>query len=148
MMVLGSEIPVAWWRHWMEAFSALLVLFGYHRSPTYSPHKGQWRGADIFFDLNKRLSKQSRRRWFETPSRSLWRHCNGKWSTQRNKSVIGRNITANLYGSLWSVFCYSLYKSQMYIPAECISYLLADVFKILLKSDAYQRVIRKYILLF
>ena len=27
--------------------------------------------------LNKRLSKLSRRRWFETPSRSLWRHCNG-----------------------------------------------------------------------
>ena len=24
----------------------------------------------------KRLRKQSRRRWFETPSRSLWRHCN------------------------------------------------------------------------
>ena len=33
---------------------------------------------DVFFDLrlNKRLSKQSRRRWFETPSRPLWRHCN------------------------------------------------------------------------
>ena len=31
-----------------------------------------------FFDLrlNKRLSKQSRRQWFGTPSRSLWRHCN------------------------------------------------------------------------
>ena len=30
---------------------------------------------DVFYDLrlNKRLSKQSRRRWFETP---LWRHCN------------------------------------------------------------------------
>ena len=30
-----------------------------------------------FFEvcLNKRLSKQSRRRWFETPSCSLWRHC-------------------------------------------------------------------------
>ena len=25
--------------------------------------------------LNKWLSKQSTRRWFETPSRSLWRHC-------------------------------------------------------------------------
>ena len=25
--------------------------------------------------LNKRLSKQSRRMWFETPSGSLWRHC-------------------------------------------------------------------------
>ena len=33
---------------------------------------------DGFFDmyLNKRLSKQSTRRWLETPSRSLWRHCN------------------------------------------------------------------------
>ena len=33
----------------------------------------------FFFDLRltKRLSKQSRRRWFETLSRSLWRHCNG-----------------------------------------------------------------------
>ena len=33
---------------------------------------------DVFFDLclNKRLSKQSRRQWFETPSRSLWRQCN------------------------------------------------------------------------
>ena len=27
--------------------------------------------------LNKRLSKQSRRRWFETLPRLLWRHCNG-----------------------------------------------------------------------
>ena len=35
------------------------------------------RSFDIFFDLrlNKRLSKPSRRRWFETPSCSLWRHC-------------------------------------------------------------------------
>ena len=32
----------------------------------------------LFFDmrLNKRLKKQSRRRWFETPSRSLWCHYN------------------------------------------------------------------------
>ena len=36
------------------------------------------RSFDIFFDLflNKRLRKQSRRRWFEIPSSSLWRHCN------------------------------------------------------------------------
>ena len=33
---------------------------------------------DVFFDLrlNKQWSKQSRRRWFEPPSHSLWRHCN------------------------------------------------------------------------
>ena len=33
---------------------------------------------DVFFDLhlNKRLSKQTKRRWFETQSCPLWRHCN------------------------------------------------------------------------
>ena len=37
------------------------------------------RSFDVFFDLrpNKWLSKQSWVCWFETPSRSLWRHCNG-----------------------------------------------------------------------
>ena len=36
------------------------------------------RSFDVFFDLclNKRLSKQSRSWWFETPSHPLWRHCN------------------------------------------------------------------------
>ena len=39
------------------------------------------RSFDVFFDLrlNKRLSKQSWGWWFETLSRSLWRHRNG-WS--------------------------------------------------------------------
>ena len=32
-----------------------------------------------FLCLNKRLSKQSRRWWFQTPSRSLWRHCFVFW---------------------------------------------------------------------
>ena len=50
-------------------------LRGIHQSSVNSPHTDQWRG-DLMFSLNKRLSKQSRRRWFETPSRSLWRHCN------------------------------------------------------------------------
>ena len=50
-----------------------------HSSPVNSPHKGQWRGALIFpFDLRlkKQLSKQWWGWWFETQSRSLWRHCN------------------------------------------------------------------------
>ena len=42
------------------------------------------RSFDVFFDLrlNKRLSKQWRRRWFETPSRSLRRHCNYFYETE------------------------------------------------------------------
>ena len=50
-----------------------------HRSPVNSPHKGQWRGALMFSyicALNKQLRKQSWGWWFETPSRSLWGHCN------------------------------------------------------------------------
>ena len=36
------------------------------------------RSFDVYFDLrlNKRLSKQSKRRWFETQSHPLWRDCN------------------------------------------------------------------------
>ena len=44
-----------------------------------SPRKDQWRGTLMFFfdlRLKKRLSKQSRRRWFETTSHWLWRHRN------------------------------------------------------------------------
>ena len=54
-------------------------VWGIHRSPVNSPHKGPvtW-NLDVFFDLhlNKRFSKQSWGWWFETSSCSLWRHCN------------------------------------------------------------------------
>ena len=65
----------------MEAFSALLALCAGN-----SPFRGEFplqrpvtRSFDLFFDLrpNKRLSKQSWGWWFEMPSRSFWRHCNG-----------------------------------------------------------------------
>ena len=44
----------------------------------FPPTKARDPGFDVFFDRrqNKRLSKQSRRLWFETPSRSLWCQCN------------------------------------------------------------------------
>ena len=43
----------------------------------FPSHRPVTRSFDVFLDLrpNKRLSKQPRRRWCETPSRSLWRHC-------------------------------------------------------------------------
>ena len=56
-------------------------VWGIHRSPVNSPHNGQWLGALMFFlsAPEHRLSKQSRRRWFETPSRSIWRHYHAAW---------------------------------------------------------------------
>ena len=70
-----------WWRHQMETFSASLALCA-GNSPVADEFPSQrpvTRSFDVFFDLhlNKRLSKQSWGRWFETPLRSLWRHRNG-----------------------------------------------------------------------
>ena len=55
----------------------------------------------VFFDvhLDKRLSKQSRRRWFETLARSLWRHCNGHLdeNTLSSSKRCPGPLTANSY---------------------------------------------------
>ena len=60
--------------------SALLALCEGNSSVTgeFPSQRPVTRSFDVFIDrrLNKRLSKQSRRRWIQTPSRSLWRHCN------------------------------------------------------------------------
>ena len=48
------------------------------------------RSFDVFFDLrlNKRLRKQSWGRWFETPLRSLLRHCSGHQSVHSARVFI------------------------------------------------------------
>ena len=70
----------SWWRNQMETFPALLALCAGNSPVTgeFPSQKPVTRSFDVFFDLclNKRLSKQSWRWWFETPSRSLWRHRN------------------------------------------------------------------------
>ena len=70
---------IPWWRHQMETFSALLALCAGNSPVTdeFPSQRPVVRSFDVFFDLrlNKRLSKQSRRRRFEMPSSSLWRHC-------------------------------------------------------------------------
>ena len=72
----------SWWRHQMETISALLVLCEKNPQVTggFPSHTQRpvTTNLILFFDLrlNKRLSKQSRRRWFETPSPLLSRHYN------------------------------------------------------------------------
>ena len=77
---------ISWWHHQMETFSALLALCEGNLPVTggFPSQRPVTQSFDIFFDLrqNKRLSKQSRLRWFETPSRSLWRHCNVNLTTR------------------------------------------------------------------
>ena len=48
---------VAWWRHQMETFSALLAICaGNSPIPGEFPHKGQWRGALMFSLICARIN--------------------------------------------------------------------------------------------
>ena len=80
-----------WWCHQIDIFSALLV-FCEENPPVTSGYPSQrqvTRSFDVFFDLrlDKRLSKQSKRRWFETPPRSLWCHCNEHNHARKPRSI-------------------------------------------------------------
>ena len=84
----------------METFSVLLALCARNSLVTdeFLSQRPVTRSFEVFFDqrLNKRLSKQSRRRWFETPLRSLWRHRNVNSTPCSQALAIGlkmRNIS-------------------------------------------------------
>ena len=93
------------WKHFPRYWP---FVRGIHRSPVNSPRKGQRRGAFIFnFDLclNKRLSKHLRCWWLETPSCSLWRHCN---ATSSWRHTLG-HITTSLWISHNDIWIFSLH---------------------------------------
>ena len=72
---------IAWWRHQMETFSALLTICAgnWSASDEFPAQRPVTQSFDVFFDLclNKRLRRQSWGWWFETLSRPLWRYSNG-----------------------------------------------------------------------
>ena len=118
-MCFCNHDDVIKWKHFPRYWP---FVRGIHRSPVNSPHRGQRRGALMFSwmcALNKRLSKQSWGWWFQTPSCSLWRHCNGRlpnacldqhrslntpWQTNkcwphfefRNLAAYGHTLLANI----------------------------------------------------
>ena len=95
----------SWWRHQIETFSALQALCAGNSPVTgeFPSQRPVTRRFDVFFDLglNKRWSKQSRHRWFDTASRSLWCHCNGAYSAVD----ISRKVT-----STGAIMCVSQYQ--------------------------------------
>ena len=78
--IVVATMATTWWRHQMETFSALLAICAGNSSVIgeFPAQRPVTRSFDVFFHLclNKRLSKQAWGWWFETRSRSLWRHCN------------------------------------------------------------------------
>ena len=102
--------PISWWRHPMKTFSASMTLCGGNPPVTggFPSQRPVTRRFDVFFDvrLNKPLSKRSRRRWFETPWLSLWRHCNVVLMLSR----AFQPITAQLTNGSCAAFVYNTLK--------------------------------------
>ena len=101
----------------METFSALLAICAGNLSVIgeFPSQRPVTRSFDVFFDLclNKQLSKQLWGWWFETPSRSLWRHCydynvlrlHGSvlhWFTSRNTWISGCGMLKQYYSYIRS----------------------------------------------
>ena len=104
----------------METFSALLALCE-RNSPVTNGFRDNagpvTKSFEVFFDprMNKRFSKQTRRRWFETPSRLLWRNC--------NDMVCAVMLTINFHHIVtvasphqWTPWRLSLPSTQRFIP--------------------------------
>ena len=106
----------------METFSALQAICAGNSPVTdeFPSQRPVTRSFDVLLDLNKRLSKQSSWGWwFETSSRSLWRHCNVLlWLSVRvtvSINVIDIQITLQpwrLLGQLLSNRCTAAWKNQ------------------------------------
>ena len=104
------------------------------------------RSFDVFFDLrlNKRLSKPSRRRWFEMPSRSLWRHCYdilrdiGMYLREilsHIVPVVQRHDTATLSAAL--ALCEGIYLSRRHVTQGCEVFVIVSRNKLLKDQSIY-----------
>ena len=99
---------LAWWRHRMETFSALLNLCA-GNSPFTAEVPSQrpmTQSFDVFFylRLKKQLSKQSWGWWFKKPSRPLWCHCNGQWKSDPICVIVIFNIDSLVTKMLHAYF--------------------------------------------
>ena len=95
-------LACSWWRHQMEIISALLAICA-GNSPVTRELPAQrplTRSIDVFFDLrlNKRLSKQWRGWWLDTPSCPLWCHCNAAITHWDFTQIF--NVSTTRYNSL------------------------------------------------
>ena len=93
-----EENKITMTSHQMEIFSALLAFCAGNSPVTgeFPAQRPMTRSFDVFYlHLNKQLSKQSWGWWFETTSRTLWRHCDVMAS-----QIIGNLIVRSTAGSV------------------------------------------------
>ena len=95
---------------------------GIHRSPVNSPpQRPVTLRFHVFFDLrlNKCLNKHSWCCWFETPLRSLWRHC--------NRSGHGWRITSPSF-TWWGAVPYMQNTSLVNLPLDKMAAISQTIF--------------------
>ena len=111
------------WKHFPRYWP---FVWGIHQSPVNSPPKDQWRGALMFsfFDLglNKHLSKQWWGWWFETPSHSLWRHCN----VEAGLPECSRGQSPCIHTSVWEADALHLTTILALLGTPCTHTRLVD----------------------
>ena len=111
----------------METFSALLALCEGNSPVTgeFPAQRPVTRSFDVFFDL--RLSEQSWGWWFETPSRSLWRHSNA-FTLQQKCHHFDKIVVTGCYGSCQndniSVSVYRDFTRESWLWVVCFWYVL------------------------
>ena len=112
---------IAWWRHQMETFSVLLDLC-VGTSPVtgeFPAKRPMTQSSDVFSDLRleKWLNEEPWGWWFETPSRSLWRHCNGvvydfrKYGINWNARVCGHWHGSLIISIAWDIKAFRITSS-------------------------------------
>ena len=96
----------------METFFALLALCVGNSPVTgeFPSQRPATRSLVVFFDLrlNKWLSNQSWGWWYETQSRSLWRHCNGAAHTGKAPLFCLNNWYISAVSDIWQKYVYSV----------------------------------------
>ena len=77
--------------------TGLLIVRGIHRLQVNSPHTGQWRGGLMFSLICAWTNGWANNRWFETPSRPLWRHSNAvmAWASYQIRKIAGCACAGN-----------------------------------------------------
>ena len=114
------QMSKSWWRHQMEAFSALLAVCA-GNSPVAGDFPAQrpvTRSFDVFLDLrlNKRLRKQLWGRWFESLSCPLWRHCNVRFVLNDSMAHCSCNtayLIATITGVSRQVYCEEIWYMRL-----------------------------------
>ena len=119
-----------WWRHQEETYSALLAFC--EGNPPVTLQIPVARSFDVFFDvlINKRLGRQSIRRWCERPWRSMSRHCIESmwcWFEMLRIPWMWRHVKVNLLKKKSSLFiCLVIITIALSLPSSSFLIVLCE----------------------